>query len=155
MLFLRAHSQVRPDLNVKLVDFTEQPNTILWVCLKLRGLSHMNGTNGTMEEVTCAFCNGRGIDPFGIMSWISTCCVCGGRGVVQVQAPYRRGAHCRGTGAVKTLTCTVCHGTGYLSLVSGPVTECPECRGTGDDASSSLACIVCRGRGWLPLEDRK
>ena len=42
---------------------------------------------------------------------VSTCCVCGGRGVVQVPASRRRCAHCRGTGAIKTFTCTVCRGT--------------------------------------------
>jgi len=32
-------------------------------------------------SATCAFCRGRGNDPFGIMSHLSTCCVCGGRGI--------------------------------------------------------------------------
>ncbi|MBI4643488.1 MAG: hypothetical protein HY790_04210 [Deltaproteobacteria bacterium] len=105
-----------------------------------------------LVEVTCSFCSGRGRDPFGIMSWLSTCCVCGGRGVVQVPAPHGRCAHCRGTGAVKTFTCTVCRGTGFVSLIPGPLRVCPECRGTGDDASSALACTICRGRGWVTLE---
>jgi DnaJ-class molecular chaperone len=121
----------------------------------VKGTVYMSGMAGIRKEVTCSFCGGRGTDPFGIMSWLSTCCVCGGRGVVTIIAPYRYCAHCQGTGAVKTFSCTVCQGTGYVSLIPGPTIVCPECRGSGDDYSSSLACIVCRGRGWLPQEGRK
>jgi DnaJ-class molecular chaperone len=103
-----------------------------------------------MVGITCSFCGGHGRDPFGIMSWLSNCCVCGGRGVVQVPASHRRCAHCRGTGAVKTFTCTVCRGTGYVPLTSGPHQDCPECRGTGSDPASALACLTCRGWGWVP-----
>jgi DnaJ-class molecular chaperone len=106
-------------------------------------------------EVTCSFCGGHGKDPFGIMSWLSTCCVCGGRGVVRVAAPARPCAHCRGTGAVKTFTCTVCRGTGFVPLTPGPRLQCPECRGTGADAASGLACLSCRGRGWVPSGESK
>ncbi|MBM4295377.1 MAG: hypothetical protein FJ126_10835 [Deltaproteobacteria bacterium] len=109
----------------------------------------MDRVGGNMVEVTCSFCRGTGKDPFGIMSWLSNCCVCGGRGMVQAPALNRRCAHCRGTGAVKTFTCTVCRGTGYVPVIPGPLLPCPECRGTGDDASSALACITCRGRGWV------
>jgi DnaJ-class molecular chaperone len=102
------------------------------------------------EEVTCAFCGGTGKDPFGILSWLSTCCVCGGRGVVRVRTPCARCAHCGGTGAVKTLTCTVCMGTGHVSLPMEPTTTCPECRGSGDDLSApAMACLKCRGRGFI------
>ena len=107
---------------------------------------------GEMAELACSFCRGHGKDPFGIMSWLSTCCVCGGRGRVRVAAPYQRCAHCRGTGAIKTFTCTVCRGTGYVPMLPGPLRACPECRGTGDEAASALACMVCRGRGWVPRE---
>ena len=104
-----------------------------------------------MQEVTCSFCGGTGKDPFGIMSSLSGCCVCGGKGVVQIQTPYVRCAHCQGTGAVKTLTCTVCGGKGFVPASSGPTIVCPECHGTGDDASApAMACLKCRGRGWIP-----
>ena len=112
----------------------------------------MDRVGGHMAEVTCSFCGGKGKDPFGIMSWLSNCCVCGGRGVVRVPVSNRRCAHCRGTGAVKTFTCTVCRGTGFVSVIPGPCLPCPECRGTGDDASSALACMACRGWGWVPQE---
>jgi DnaJ-class molecular chaperone len=70
--------------------------------------------------------------------------------VVLVRSPYIRCAHCEGTGAVKTLTCTVCMGTGFVPLPSGPIEVCPECLGSGDDASApAMACLTCRGRGFV------
>jgi DnaJ-class molecular chaperone len=102
-------------------------------------------------EAPCAFCNGTGRDPFGIMSWLSTCCVCKGKSIVQVQAPYARCAHCHGTGAIKTLTCTACGGKGLVPLPVGPTVVCSECQGTGDDGSvPAMTCLRCRGRGWVP-----
>ncbi|MFA5111269.1 MAG: hypothetical protein WC443_07695 [Desulfobaccales bacterium] len=105
-----------------------------------------------MTLMPCAFCGGTGKDPFGIMSWLSTCCVCHGRGVVQVQSPSVPCAHCRGRGAIKTFTCTVCGGKGRVAAFAGPTVPCPDCRGTGD-AVSALACLTCRGRGWIPQGD--
>ena len=107
-----------------------------------------------MESVTCAFCSGKGKDPFGIMSSLSTCCVCGGRGVVRIHVPHARCAHCEGSGAIKTLTCTACHGTGFVPTSSIPTVLCPECKGTGDDGSApAMACLKCRGRGWIERID--
>lgn len=101
--------------------------------------------------VPCAFCHGAGKDPFGIMSALSACCVCLGRGRVTVKAPYEKCAHCNGTGAIKTFTCTVCRGKGVLPALEGPTEECPECRGSGDDASApAMDCLKCRGRGKIP-----
>jgi DnaJ-class molecular chaperone len=103
-----------------------------------------------LEEVMCGFCRGGGKDPFDIMSSLSSCCVCGGRGKVVVPAPHTGCAHCRGTGAIKTFTCTVCRGTGVVPAIDGPTMSCPQCRGSGDDASvPAMACLQCRGRGWL------
>jgi len=108
------------------------------------------GSPGSLAQVRCSFCGGGGRDPFGIMSYLSTCCVCGGRGVVTVPAPYRRCAHCRGTGAIKTLTCTVCRGAGVVPQSPGPSRTCPDCRGTGDDPGApALACLRCRGLGLV------
>lgn len=101
-------------------------------------------------EVTCAFCGGRGKDPFGVLSWLSSCCVCGGSGLVRVETPFERCAHCRGSGAVKTLTCTVCGGKGILPLLTGATETCPCCLGSGDDRGSpALDCLSCRGRGRI------
>jgi DnaJ-class molecular chaperone len=111
---------------------------------------------GGFEPVTCSFCGGKGKDPFGIMSWLSNCVVCGGRGVVLLPVSRRRCAHCQGTGAIKTFTCTVCHGTGFVPEFPGPQKVCPDCRGTGDDAAfPTLACQTCRGRGAVPRESHR
>jgi len=105
---------------------------------------------GEIAEVRCSFCRGTGKDPFGIMSWRSNCCVCLGKGVVRVKAPYRPCPHCRGTGAIKTFTCTVCRGTGYVPRPAGPTLVCPECGGTGDDMGDpAMACMTCRGLGLV------
>ncbi|MDA8408121.1 MAG: hypothetical protein M0T73_14850 [Deltaproteobacteria bacterium] len=103
-----------------------------------------------MSEITCSFCRGTGKDPFGVLSWLSTCCVCSGRRVVDVPSPYKVCPHCAGTGAVKTLTCTTCMGKGYIPLPSRPIVRCPECHGSGDSSSiPSLACIKCHGKGFI------
>ncbi len=109
-----------------------------------------------LEELTCAFCGGRGRDPFDIMSSLSTCCVCGGSGKVRVQSPAAVCAHCRGTGAVKTLTCTTCGGRGFVPQPLSPTVSCPVCKGSGDDASApAMACLKCRGTGWMMEQFRK
>jgi DnaJ-class molecular chaperone len=115
--------------------------------------SHKQGSRESdCAEVSCAFCHGTGTDPFGILSWLSQCCVCDGKGVTQVQGPQESCAHCRGSGAIKTFTCTVCGGKGLVPLRAGDTAVCPECQGTGDDVSASaMACLKCRGRGWVVL----
>jgi len=72
---------------------------------------------------------------------------------VEVGVPYLCCAHCRGTGAIKTLTCTVCRGKGFVAAAVGPTLVCPECQGTGDDSSApAMDCLKCRGRGWVPAQ---
>ena len=115
----------------------------------------LDGRGGQLVWISCAFCRGTGQDPFGIMSWLSNCCVCGGGGVVQVPAIHRRCAHCQGSGAVKTFTCTVCRGRGWVADSPGPQRFCPECRGSGTDPSSSLACLTCLGRGRVPRKTQR
>lgn len=43
----------------------------------------------TRIVVPCAFCEGQGRDPFGIMSRLSTCYVCGGKTVLWVKKPVK------------------------------------------------------------------
>lgn len=39
--------------------------------------------------VECAFCHGTGKDPFGVMSWLSTCYACLGQKSLWVLKPLR------------------------------------------------------------------
>ena len=106
-----------------------------------------NETKVTIEGLSCAFCNGKGIDPFGIMSRLSDCLVCLGKGVVQVQVPYMACAHCQGGGPIRRLSCEVCRGKGSVPAAVGPTIICPDCQGTGDDNSApAMDCLTCRGR---------
>lgn len=103
-----------------------------------------------LATVRCSFCSGSGKDPFGIMSELSTCCVCSGRGIVQVHEPYVPCVHCNGSGAVKTLTCTVCAGKGFIPELIGLTVKCEACNGTGDDhGAPAMACLYCHGRGLV------
>lgn len=102
------------------------------------------------EERLCAFCGGGGVDPFGVMSHLSSCCVCGGSGRVLAPTPHVPCAHCRGTGSIKRLTCTVCGGKGCVLAPAEPGAPCPGCGGSGDDASIwAMACLTCLGRGQV------
>lgn len=110
----------------------DQGNTMLELTTKRTGT----------EQVTCSFCSGTGKDPFWIMPWISTCCTCGGKGFVTVRTPRTKCGHCKGAGAIKTFTCTVCMGTGWVRLSSEPTAVCPEWQGSGDDQSPpAMACL--------------
>lgn len=72
-----------------------------------------------MKRVTlkCAFCQGKGKDPFELLSKLARCQVCGGRGKVVVLAPFRKCSDCKGTGVYphSRLTCLVCGGKGVVS----------------------------------------
>jgi len=108
----------------------------------------MAGDN--VEVLTCAFCKGRGVDPYGVPSEFSACCVCGGRGKVWVAAPHIVCAHCAGSGSIKTFTCSACGGKGAVPAWPGNASVCGICHGTGDDASNAgLACLNCRGSGFV------
>jgi len=97
--------------------------------------------------MTCAFCNGKGKDPFGLLSPMSDCQVCSGTGKVTVDQPTRKCAFCKGTGIHfdQRLTCTVCRGKGTVTVASGAKT-CSVCKGTGK-GQDGLPCLSCRGKG--------
>jgi DnaJ-class molecular chaperone len=118
-----------------------------------RRVSKQSARASDCADVPCAFCHGTGTDPFGIMSWGSQCCVCDGKGVTQVRGLQESCAHCRGSGAIKTFTCTVCGGKGLMPLRARDAVVCPECQGTGDDLSASaMPCLKCCGLGWVALD---
>ena len=97
----------------------------------------------------CTFCQGKGTDPFELLSKLSTCQVCGGKGEVEVYEPAIICAYCKGTGVYPLgarVTCTVCNGKGSVTI-KGPTEECPKCKGTGKEIDSGLSCIKCGGKG--------
>ena len=100
-------------------------------------------------ELTCAFCRGKGVDPFGLLSVLSTCDVCGGTGKVWVKEPYVSCRACCGTGVqlFTRLACLGCGGKGVQSIEE-PVKTCPICLGTGVDGLH-LYCLRCHGAGVI------
>lgn len=70
-----------------------------------------------IANVRCAFCQGKGKDPFGLLSELSACQVCMGRGQVTVSTPYTTCPACEGSGVAydTRLVCTVCGGKGVVS----------------------------------------
>jgi DnaJ-class molecular chaperone len=101
----------------------------------------------THETIPCAFCHGRGVDPFNAMSDLSTCGSCSGKGTVVVPTPHVRCAYCSGSGAYKTYRCLICGGAGVIVALVGPTRTCPDCEGKAYEASSGMACLTCKGRG--------
>jgi len=102
-----------------------------------------------MSLIRCAFCKGKGKDPFNLLSELATCQVCGGKGEVEVEEPVIKCAFCKGTGVYPhngRVTCTVCNGKGSIH-VKGNTNPCPECKGTGKEIDSGLPCIKCGGKG--------
>jgi len=105
--------------------------------------------------VTCAFCRGKGVDPFGIMSRLSTCAVCKGEKAVWVEKPVKDCIFCEGTGVSPTGArnhCPVCGGAGIVH-VEEPSMVCPDCSGTGWDRGMSLYCNTCKGTGVVLTEE--
>jgi DnaJ-class molecular chaperone len=98
--------------------------------------------------VSCAFCRGRGKDPFDLLSSKAVCEVCGGRGQVTVAEPTFACAFCGGTGVYpgSRLTCTTCMGRGLVTIEE-PAEACAACLGAGVVAGHSLPCSVCGGKG--------
>ncbi len=83
--------------------------------------------------VTCAFCSGKGVDPFGIMSRLSTCYVCKGKKELWVEKPFKECIFCGGNGIAPRggrNHCAVCGGAGIVN-VKEPSVVCPDCAGTG------------------------
>ena len=109
----------------------------------------------TRVLVTCAFCRGKGVDPFGIISRLSTCSVCNGEKAVWFERPVKDCVFCNGTGVSPTggrNYCPVCGGAGTVH-VEEPSLVCPECGGTGWNRSMSLYCNICKGTGVVPTEE--
>lgn len=101
------------------------------------------------EQIRCAFCKGKGLDPFGIPSRMSLCQVCLGTGKVWVEPPTITCAFCGGSGVYldKRLTCTVCGGKGVVTSLKD-AKACPDCLGSGM-SPDGLPDLLCRGIGVI------
>jgi DnaJ-class molecular chaperone len=102
-----------------------------------------------MKQIKCAFCKGRGKDPFNLLSELASCQVCGGSGAVKVLEPAVKCAFCRGSGVYPhnaRVTCTVCKGKGMVTVRSEKK-ECAKCKGKGVSVDSGLPCVDCGGKG--------
>ena len=109
------------------------------------------------KVITCAFCEGTGKDPFGVMSIKSNCQVCGGKGTVTIREPAIVCAFCGGSGVHddQRLTCTVCGGKGMVTIRE-PVEKCPHCQGTGVNTDINyLPCSRCGGKGVVTVKKEK
>lgn len=102
-----------------------------------------------IDIIPCAFCHGKGVDPFNVMSENSVCTACSGRRVQEVPVPNDRCHYCCGTGSHKTFRCPVCGGIGRVPAAPLGAKKCVECGGLSFDGSSGLPCLVCRGRGVI------
>lgn len=70
------------------------------------------------EKITCAFCKGKGKDPFQLLSPLSYCPVCNGHKTVYVIKPYETCTACGGTGVYtrSKLFCWACQGKGVVHV---------------------------------------
>jgi len=69
------------------------------------------------KMIPCAFCKGKGKDPFRIPSKLSNCQICLGKGKVAIaDIPHEKCTACKGTGifAHHRLPCSVCKGKGVV-----------------------------------------
>lgn len=111
----------------------------------------MKSTERKSKTIKCAFCKGRGLDPFGIMSEMATCQVCGGKKAVEVFEPFVDCRFCKGSGVYPTqrLSCTACSGKGVISQETKNGKLCESCNGTGvcSTRGAGFWCVECHGSG--------
>ena len=96
-----------------------------------------------VDEVSCAYCGGRGADPK--YSSAFGCPVCRGAGDVRVTPPVVSCRQCAGSGRVGgDLVCLTCRGVGVVS-VPVEADTCSRCGGTGEEGV--FYCNACKGQG--------
>jgi DnaJ-class molecular chaperone len=109
------------------------------------------------KTIACAFCDGAGKDPFGLLSDLSRCQVCGGGGSVTIEEPAVACAFCGGSGVHRDqrLTCTACGGKGMIGIQQ-PAGTCPHCEGTGAEPPDQdfLPCVLCKGAGVITVKEK-
>lgn len=120
--------------------------------MAIQVLKHSNGH----VRIRCPFCEGKGVDPFGVMSAISQCPVCLGKKELKMRKPLHECAFCGGTGVHPhtRMTCTACRGKGAVTL-ERPLETCPTCEGSGASDHDRMPCTQCRGLGVVPKATAK
>lgn len=106
------------------------------------------------KEIKCAFCEGKGIDPFGLLHPGAKCQVCGGRGRVSIaifEDKLIKCHYCHGSGKhpFTRMTCTSCNGRGVVLIDKKNEEICPDCHGTGSTPQKNLPCSRCGGKGII------
>lgn len=104
------------------------------------------------KEIKCAFCGGKGVDPFELLHPGAKCQVCGGRGRVSIaifEDKLIKCHYCHGTGRhpLTRMTCSSCSGKGVILIDMKSGKTCPECHGSGATYQKNLPCSRCGGSG--------
>jgi len=112
--------------------------------------------SGDRVSIKCAFCDGVGKDPFGLLSTLSTCQVCNGSGKLTVTEPFAKCAFCDGSGVhpSRRYTCIVCNGKGVVPAPAEGAREvCPDCGGSGKTRfHGHVPCLTCKGNGFVAVK---
>jgi DnaJ-class molecular chaperone len=101
-----------------------------------------------IKIITCAYCSGKGLDPFNLLSPLATCLVCNQTGLVEVEEPFIKCVFCDGSGKNPLgarIPCIVCGGKGEVHCNSTVI--CPQCKGVGK-SGDGLPCSRCKGVGF-------
>ena len=112
-----------------------------------------SGEPGELVDVKCAYCGGRGKDPFGCPGPESNCGTCGGKGYNRVMTPYEKCPACSGTGRVvgRRLNCTTCMGRGVITVRQRYRTQAAEVRSAGARSAEGGSAVVA-ARSARPLD---
>lgn len=107
-----------------------------------------------LEKIQCAFCKGKGKDPFGIMSKFATCQVCNGTGSHMIASPHKECSYCHGSGVEFNTrnTCLSCGGKGRVSISENSAI-CSACHGSGMEHETNLRCGKCGGSGVVETKE--
>ena len=106
-----------------------------------------------LEQIQCAFCHGKGVDPFGVMSPEAVCQVCNGTGERLISKSNKKYAYCHSSGVEfnTSNTCLSCGGKGRVSIGENSAV-CDACHGTGMDRETNLRCGKCGGAGVIEVK---
>lgn len=104
-----------------------------------------------LGKIVCAFCKGKGKDPFGVMYPEAVCSVCHGMKEHYILKPFVNCAYCKKTGVEPGTrnSCLACHGRGSISSHKSNTKICLRCHGSGMNHETGLSCHDCSGKGVI------